>query len=247
MGAAALAVPGRAAAQQLSGFYAGAHTGVTLAASDTATSTVFSTSGYFATSSVPAIAAAGGQHLRPRAAPVGGYAGVNLSFGRFVLGFEGDVAVLRAKQTAATTAPYPCCAGTGFTITQSVRAGRLATLRPRLGIGDDRWVVYGTLGVAYTRTEYEAIFTDTFASAHETGAATQGRLGPVWGAGVEIGVGGRRWAVRGDFLRATFGKITAISDNLTAFKPPESYPSNVFTHRANFAISIARAGFTFRF
>ncbi|HXA85117.1 MAG TPA: porin family protein, partial [Candidatus Dormibacteraeota bacterium] len=74
----ALVASGSAQAQDFKGFYVGGYAGGVKGNSDAFTSTVFSPTGYFALSSIPAIAAAGHQPLSPRGFNGGGQVGYNL-------------------------------------------------------------------------------------------------------------------------------------------------------------------------
>ncbi len=67
--------------QDWKGFYVGGNSGGVKGHSDAFTSTVFSPTGYFALSSVPAIAAVGHQTLSPSGFTGGGQAGYNFQTG----------------------------------------------------------------------------------------------------------------------------------------------------------------------
>src|SRR6266849_9821942 len=101
--------------QNWNGFYVGANGGGFKGSSNAFTSTIFSPTGYFALSSVPAIASTGNQLLSPRGFTGGGTGGYNFQHNHWVLGFEGDFGVMRAhdKFTAGPTL-YSCSAPTSF-------------------------------------------------------------------------------------------------------------------------------------
>lgn len=99
------------------GFYIGGNAGGVKGNSDAFTSTVFSPTGYFALSSVPAIAGVGHQLLSPRGFTGGGTGGYNYQTGYWVIGVEGDFNSMHVKDDFTGTALYPCCAPTNFTIT----------------------------------------------------------------------------------------------------------------------------------
>ena len=228
------------------GFYAGVNFGGVHGNSDASTSTVFSPTGYFASTSVPAIATAGAQNLSSNGFTGGGQAGFNLQHRSLVLGVETDFGGMNLSQKQSATATYPCCAPTAFTVTQFVGTSWLFTLRPRLGITHGPVMIYGTGGLAMSNVEYTALFTDTFATAAESGSKTATQSGWAAGGGAEIKTGSR-WSVKGEFLHADFGSLSATSTNLTAFTPPIAFPTNVFTHTANLTGNIYRFGFNYRF
>jgi len=247
--ALALFVAGSANAQTFNGFYVGGYAGGAKGNSDAFTSTIFSPTGYFALSSVPAIAAAGHQPLSPRGFNGGGQAGYNLQRGHWVLGVEADFGSMRIMDDFNSTALYPCCAPTNFTVTQTVKSSWLVTARPRIGLAGGSWMVYGTGGVAMTNFDYSENFIDTFATAHESAATSSTLTGWTGGGGVEFRVGsGSRWSVKAEYLFADFGTgVKVTSTNLTAFTPPISFPTNIFSHQADLTAHLFRSGINYRF
>jgi outer membrane immunogenic protein len=230
------------------GFYIGGNAGGVKGSTDAFTSTVFSPTGYFALSSVPAIAAVGKQKLSPRGFTGGGQIGYNFQAGHFVLGFEGDFGAMHVNDNFVGTATYPCCAPTNFTVKQSVSTDWLFTARPRLGVAAGPVLVYGTFGLAMTNLNYQALFIDTFAAAHENGGVDEIRTGWIAGGGVEFKLGsGGHWSMKNEYLLADFGQVKTTSTNLTAFTPPIAFPTNVFTHQADLQQHIFRTGINFRF
>ena len=164
--------------------YVGAHVGVGWTEAQTSTSTVYSTTGYFAQTSVPAIAASGVQQIKPRGIDVGLDAGYDWHLPGFMVGVAGDVSIFNGYKTVSTTTPYPCCAPTTFTINQSVKTNWLATARVRAGVDFSGTSIYVTGGWAGLQARYSALFTDTFATAHEFGFQFR----------IPLRLGRRRWA-----------------------------------------------------
>jgi outer membrane immunogenic protein len=227
------------------GLYVGLNTGGASASSNAQTSTVFSSSGYFATNSVPAIATAGAQNLGSNGFMGGGQVGYNLQHRHLVFGLETDIGTMKLTKSQSTTATYPCCAPSAFTVTQSLTTSWVYTLRPRAGFTHGPLFVYGTGGVAVTNVNYQALFTDTFAAAHENGGVDQVQKGWAAGGGVEFKLR-RHWSVKGEFLHADFGSPSATSTNLTS-APSSSWPASVFMHTANLTASVYRFGLNYRF
>src|SRR6476661_8040934 len=92
---AGLLLASQAIAQDVPSHWTGFYIGVTggggwAGQSNANTSTVFSPTGYFAASSVPAINTTGNQSLTGGGGTVGGLAGIRAQFGSFVLGVETD-------------------------------------------------------------------------------------------------------------------------------------------------------------
>src|SRR2546423_14665076 len=88
---------GSANAQDFKGFYIGGYAGGVKGNSNAFTSTIFSPTGYFANSSVPAIAAAGNQPLSPRGFNGGGQVGFNPPNGHWGFGVWADFVRLHIK------------------------------------------------------------------------------------------------------------------------------------------------------
>ena len=241
-----LSALGAANAQDFQGIYIGAYGGGNHGNADAHTFTVFSPTGYFANSSVPAIATVGNQHLQPSSASGGGTFGFNLQHHWLVYGGETDFGAMSMSASRTGTATYPCCAPTAFTITQAINTDWIYTGRGRLGIAAGNILFYGTGGLAATNLNYKALFTDTFATAHESGSVEEKRKGWIAGGGAEVRVS-HHWSIKGEFLHADFGQEQTTSVNLTAFTPPIPFPSNQFTHNADLSAHIFRGGLNYRF
>jgi outer membrane immunogenic protein len=235
--------------QDWNGFYVGGNVGGVKGDSHVFTYTLFSPTGYFAASSIPAIAFAGNTKVSPRGFTGGGQAGYNFQHGHWVLGAEADFGVMHVSDDAFTTAVYPCCAPTSFGITQTTSTDWLFTARPRIGVGNAFFVIYGTGGLAMTNLNYKAVFNDTFASAHESASASELATGWVAGGGVDFKTAANsHWSGRFEYLYADFGSgVQTTSTNLAAFTPAIPFPTNVFTHAADLTQHIFRAGVNYRF
>lgn len=241
-----LVLSGAGSAQSFKGFYVGGSVGGANGNSDAKTSTVFSPTGYFAASSVPAIATVGAQNPSGNGFAGGGQAGYNFQSGSFLLGIEADFGGMNLSNSATGSTTYPCCAPTAFTITQTVETSWLFTLRPRVGVVAGPVLLYGTGGMALTNVDYKAVFTDTFATAHENGGKDDHLTGWAAGGGAEFKLN-PHWSLKGEYLYADFGSLTTTSTNLTAFTPPIAFPSNIFTHKADMRAHIYRFGFNIFF
>jgi outer membrane immunogenic protein len=241
----ALVAVGSAKAGDFSGFYVGANLGGASGTSNAKTTTIFSPTGYFATTSPGAIA--GAQQLTPSSFTGGGQAGYNFQISHIVLGAEVDFGHMQLSQSTMKSGIYPCCVTTGFTVTQSVRTDWLFTARPRLGVAFGRVMFYGTGGLAVTDLDYKARFADTFATATENGGVNENRTGWIAGGGAEFRLT-HHWSIKGEFLHSDFGGVTNTSTNLFAtLGTPIAFPTNIWTHRANLTTNIGRLGINFRF
>jgi outer membrane immunogenic protein len=241
------AAPAPSSGPSWSGFYVGGLVGGASGKSDVATTTVFSSTGYFATSSVPAIITAGAGTIKTNELTFGGTAGYNFQVGHVVFGAEGDYSSLQLSGTLSSgDVVYPCCAPTSFNVTQSIDTTWLATVRGRAGVTAGHALFYGTYGMAWTDLNYQAVFTDTFATAHENGGRDGTLSTVVWGGGVEIWCN-NHFSVKGEYLNAEFDPASTTSTNLTAFTPSIAFPTNVFTHSSTLKLQVYRGGITIRF
>ena len=228
------------------GFYVGANAGGGWGSSDPSTTTVFSPVGYFAATSVPAIATAGAQRINTTGATAGGQIGYNWQINQAVFGLEADFGYFGMKGSSTGGAIYPCCAPTSFTINSSVTTDWLFTARPRIGFAANNWLFYVTGGLALTQLKGNFTFADNFATAAESASLSQTKAGWTAGGGVEWAVSGP-WSVKLEYLHLDFGSISGSSTNLTAFVPPIAFPANVFTHSVNLRSDVVRVGLNYRF
>src|SRR5665811_226133 len=175
-----------AQADDFSGFYVGVTGGQASGTTLANTTTVFSPTGYFAASSVPAIGTVGNQHVGSDGGTFGVQLGYNWqSANGTVFGLEGDFSSMNLNGSQSGTATYPCCAPTAFTVTQSVSTKSISSLRARLGMTSGKTLGYLTAGYAQTTFKYNPSFSDTFATATESAAFSQTRTGLIFGGGVE--------------------------------------------------------------
>ncbi len=239
--------PVMAPAYNWTGFYIGGNVGGAWGSADPTTSTVYSPAGYFATGSVPAIAAVGAQGVNSSSVTGGFTAGYNWQINNAVLGLEGDINYFGFKGSATASALYPCCAPTGFTVSSSVSADWLATIRGRIGfLATPSWLLYATGGAAIAEVRGNFNFTDTFAAATESAAIRDTRVGWTAGAGTEYAVG-NGWSLKAEYLYVDLGRASATSTNLAAFVPAIAFPSNVYTHSVDIKSNIVRVGVNYKF
>lgn len=158
------------------GFYAGAHLG-----------------GEWLSNKVDT--AVGSGRLSPGTVYGGLQAGYNFQTGPWVLGVEGDVGYGRAAKTGPI----------GFTAAR-VEKDWSGTVRARAGYAFDRFMVYGTGGLAVA----------SFKTQDTVSSKTSTRAGWTLGAGAEYAVT-QNISVKGEYLYADYGKVNnaASSHSLT--------------------------------
>ena len=253
----AASVTAQSTDEEWTGFYVGGYVGVTNGRTSANTSTVYSDSGYFATSSVPAINSAGAQRFNSNGFTGGGQFGYTKQFGRIVIGAEADFGAQRVDADDVVTADYPCCAS-DFTVYQAAKSDWLFTARPKVGVTAGKALIYGTGGVAVTNLKYAGLFTDTDSDAIESADFDTTRTGYTVGGGVEVKVA-KNWSVKGEYLYADFGRESVTSNNLnteafidlvaapSGIPARENYPENTFTRSANLKTHSVRFGVNYRF
>ncbi|HJV39396.1 MAG TPA: outer membrane beta-barrel protein [Geothrix sp.] len=228
------------------GFYLGVNAGYGFGKSDVATSTVFSSTGYFANSSVASINATGADSVKPKGFEGGLTFGYNAQSGHTVYGFEMDANASGLKDDRSTTVVYPGFAPSTYTINQTTKAEYLVTLRGRVGYADNRNLWFGTAGLALTSIKIEDSFSDTFATAAESVSKSKSKTGWTLGAGYEY-VTPDHWTFKAEVLYVDFGKVSVDGGILTAYTPSIAYPTSTFTHTANLKAEVVRVGFNYRF
>jgi outer membrane immunogenic protein len=244
------------------GFYIGANLSSTAGSSDVTTSPIYSTTGYFATTSVPAIASAGDGRINLDSFSGGLSAGYNARYDNLLFGLEADFDSLDASDSRAAGSTYPCCAPTSFTIKQQTKIRNMFTFRGRMGVINNNSLFYVTAGWAQSSVKIDDTFSDTFASASESFNASKTKSGVIYGAGYEHAFASK-WSFKLEYLHADFGKITGTSSNLTAtsggggggvtsvggdqLKATTAYPTSVFTHTSEPQFDTFRIGFAYHF
>jgi outer membrane immunogenic protein len=227
---------GVAHADDWNGFYLGANAGISGNDFAAKTTTVYSATGYFDPSSVPAVNAIGAQTEKPMSFLVGLGAGYNMQFGDLVVGLDADFDMNNANGSATNSGIYPCCAY-GFTTATSTQTDWEATVRPRLGwlVGDV--LLYGTGGLAVSDVKYSESFGDGDVS--EAASSDSTRLGWAAGGGVEVPIG-PGWTVKGEYLHTDLGTIS-LKSSLTA------YPTSVFTTTDSIHTDMVKVGINWHF
>ena len=158
---------------------------------------------------------------------VGGTLGYNVQFGSFVVGVEGDISAVFGSDERVR---YP----TGEEVFLESETNWLATLRGRVGVAFDRFLVYGTGGFA---------FTDSGANWDEASGAQweldETRVGFAVGGGVEYALTDN-WTIKAEALYVDFGDDDADIENNEGGM--EDYTMSVDTTGA-----IARVGVNYKF
>jgi len=242
----AIAASTASAQQDWHGFYLGVNAGYAFGKSDVSTTTVFSGTGYFASSSVDTINKDGVGSVSPSGFIGGATVGWNISKGKTLFGLEGDYDYMSASDSRSVTTVYPCCGPTSYTLSQTTKADWLATLRLRFGIAKPDMLWYVTGGAAFASVKFSETFTDTFGPSDQSGSQTSTRTGWTAGLGGERALGAdHKWSLKLEYLYADLGKKTftggILSDNGTPV------PDNPFTNSSTLTVNVVRVGLNYHF
>jgi outer membrane immunogenic protein len=137
-----------------------------------------------------------------RGAVAGGQIGFNFQADSFVFGLEADGAWSDMRDNVAEPVFGP------FHVDAEAEVDWLATVRGRAGFAWDRFMVYGTGGVAFAHVDTDVTF---FANDSESATHTG------WTAGVGVeGMITERISVKAEYLHADFGKedFNYFGDNI---------------------------------
>lgn len=141
--------------------------------------------------------------------------GYNSQTGPFVLGVEADV---RRKGGA----DFIGASGLDLSNFRNEQ-GWIGTLRPRAGVAADKWLLYGTGGIAYSSGD----------EARTGFTGTAPRTGWTVGGGVEYAPG-KQWSLGLEYLYADFGKSAQTRSGFTAGGSPTEDHSQILRGRLNY-------------
>lgn len=160
--------------------------------------------------------------------------GYNYQIGQWLLGVEADFEYFRsAGSNSVTGVVVPGFPGI---IATSVSTDWLFTVRPRLGVILNDWLVYGTGGLAVTELKATWNFVEVFASTAENASASVTKAGWTVGGGVETMLPGK-WAIGAEYLYVQFDSASA---NSFAVNGVGVTLTNTFSHSTDLASSIVR-------
>jgi outer membrane immunogenic protein len=188
--------------------------------------------------------------LRPEGVTVGGQFGCNRQFGHLVVGGEADFNYFGLKNNISTTFPAAIVnpATQSVTTNSSIETRWLFTARGRLGYAWDTWLLYGTGGLAMTRIDASAKYTNMVVNPpllveSEFANASTTKIGWTIGAGVEHAIS-KNWTAKLEYLYADFGSVTALSQIVSAEAGPSGILSN---HNFPLRTNIVRFGLNYLF
>ncbi len=166
----------------------------------------------------------------------GGTLGYNWQVGSLLFGLEGDVGDLGLNGTGTSH-----FAATNFDTSSATEADFYMTVRGRLGVLFDHWMLYGTGGYMGAETRVSITDTCTIAPCGPSSiSATDRSFRSGWtaGGGLEAGLGGR-WTGKVEYLYYDLGDRTV--SGLAGGSGPQ-FSWDLDTHG-----NMVRAGLNYRF
>jgi outer membrane immunogenic protein len=164
---------------------------------------------------------------------VGAQAGANWQVGQYVFGVESDFHLSELTGAGTSTNFFVRSGATLGKLSQSSTIDEQGTVRARVGVAFDRWLVYATVGLAYG--SYESSPNFSLLPGQSVSADFEStRIGPVAGLGVERAIWSQ-WTTRIEYMYADFGRPTY---SLSAVPP-----FGVVSSRATVGEHILRVGF----
>ncbi len=166
----------------------------------------------------------GGSRQSGEGFSIGGTVGYNYQIGNIVVGLEGDLAYVEQNNRNS----FAFGAGNGFGSNDMTYFG---TVRGRLGFAFDRFLVYGTGGLAFADQNNNSNFGGFGRSSNDV------QFGYTIGAGLEYALT-NNWSVKAEYLYYDLGS----SRNSTFVAGP-----GFFTNNSDNRGSVVRAGINYRF
>ena len=200
-----------AAAFSWTGFYIGANGGYGFGGHDDVDILETNNGALFVSGTWPGSARFG--TLEPKGWFGGGQIGYNWQVSNFVLGFETDLQGADIKSSQGSTLPYIVAPNT-ISIAAGSKIDWFGTARGRVGLAFDRWMIYGTGGLAYGQNTYNVAMTDTFGFNAAINSKTT-RLGYVVGGGVEWSFA-PSWSVKAEYQYINLGNYPLGAIETTA-------------------------------
>jgi outer membrane immunogenic protein len=179
----------------------------------------------------------------PRGFIGGAQIGYNFQTGAYVYGVEADWQFSAQKGSSSLLCPGVLCGAasvTGITLDHTEKLTSFGTLRGRIGYAFDRWMIYGTGGLAFGTIKSDLTATTALGSVAFSNSTT--RTGWTLGAGVENALVGN-WSWKLEYLYMDFGTFTITN----ALGLPVVLAGTTINQTVKFTDQIIRVGVNYRF
>jgi outer membrane immunogenic protein len=234
------------------GFYAGLNAGY---ADPTANFSVVPGGSWIGDPDYAGIVNAGTRSLGLRGFTGGVQAGYNYQVDKIVLGIEGDLNYLGLKNSYATPI-FPGVAGGTYWASGSVGLDAFYTLRGRLGLAADHWLMFVTGGLAVTSEKFSQSINYINVAQNNnlplTGPAGGANAGSTSSTAASWTVGGgaeyalnQQWSVKGEYLY-----VNLKSMSFGSVYGPNGFTAGTYSMQHNLSLSglnIFRVGLNYHF
>ena len=186
----------------------------------------------------------GNGQLKPNGFIGGVQAGYNYQTGQWVFGVEVDANYFRMKKSVSQSF-LNLPDGNGYTFTSSFETNWLVTARPRIGYSFDRFLVYGTGGLAIADQKFSQTITGVVLGSVQTGSVSNTAVGWTMGAGAEYALGSH-WSLKAEYLYVDLGSVSFSTVDVGNCGP---ISCSLYTggHSAHLKENIVRAGINYNF
>jgi outer membrane immunogenic protein len=235
------------------GFYIGGTVGAAWVSDPIALSAANNAGGPGDFLNIAATNAFGSTTLRNTVFTASAKAGYNWQVQSWILGVEGDIGSLHFRRSTSFTGnpDVPGCGICFQSHSYNVSSDWVATFRPRVGYAVDKWMVYGTGGLAVGNLGFSNAYSEnsgfnplgTVRIGTAAGAASATLTGWAAGAGTEYAVT-KNWLLSLEYVHVDLGKLSVneISTNGPVFNINGNL--NFTTRLAN---DILRVGAAYKF
>jgi len=193
------------------------------------------------TVAAPGILALTNQPFHPSSVIGGAQLGYNYQFNSLVAGLEADISGLHLSSSRTSSLTGIGAFAPGAFTTETANSNYLATVRGRLGIAANSWLLYGTGGLAVAHVTYTDFLNYNNVGATQFAQSSQTRAGWTGGGGAEYAVA-KSWSVKAEYLYVDLGSSAAVSSIV-----PLGFSSGFnITHQHSLTEQIGRLGVNYK-
>jgi outer membrane immunogenic protein len=213
--------------------------------------------GYFFPPAIPGVVASGTQNFDSSSLTGGAQLGYNwqpaagnTGIGNAVLGIEVDFAALDLEESEGGRFLYTTN-NAPYLLTEQASTDWMVTVRPRIGLGVSRGLLYATGGLAIARFDFDQFFSEPpFTPTPEAASISENELGWTAGGGIEYSFN-KNWSIKTEYLFARFDvdDATGVLANANGSSPlPGLVDSAAFINSlSDLDIHTLRAGINYKF
>ena len=163
---------------------------------------------------------------------------------RLFSGIEADISFMDHTSSGVFAGTFNRPQPNSFTMKTEVDTNWIATVRKRLGLKKDRWLVYVTAGLAIGDIDMKSSYRDDVAPNFANASSSNTKVGWVAGAGAEYALT-KNWSLKAEYLFVDLGRV---SHDATLIEPNgPAVPPKVLRFTTDVEHHIARIGLNYQF